>query len=297
MTTQLDGLKESFNLGTTETPMEIKLKAVIDEYTNAPGVDPNQQVENLNGTVGSFAPTAEGAASKKGLVDSLVATVSSFLPATGVDANSLVSDLTAIVNLSSDPEELYKNIVAYMSTKKVDVAVQLANSGNEQELAILWPNLSTVEQALVQVMTQGTAAETTVSNVISKYNALGGTSLATSMLVGAAEKSNQGNIKATGDEVGNVSTNYGKVGTAASDASSAITSAETTNQGNIKSTGDEVDATKGKLDAMASGDYTVTVGANTEPAIMAANQAVKDIEAKSATVTVTYRSERTETDK
>ena len=297
LTTQLDGLKESFNLGTTETPMEIKLKAVIDEYTNAPGVDPNQQVENLNGTVGSFAPTAEGAASKKGLVDSLVATVSSFLPATGVDANSLVSDLTAIVNLSSDPEELYKNIVAYMSTKKVDVAVQLANSGNEQELAILWPNLSTVEQALVQVMTQGTAAETTVSNVISKYNALGGTSLATSMLVGAAEKSNQGNIKATGDEVGNVSTNYGKVGTAASDASSAITSAETTNQGNIKSTGDEVDATKGKLDAMASGDYTVTVGANTEPAIMAANQAVKDIEAKSATVTVTYRSERTETDK
>ena len=297
LTTQLDGLKESFNLGTAETPMDIKLKAVISEYTNAPGVNPNKQVENLNGTVGSFTPTAEGAASKKGLVDSLVATVSSFLPATGVDANSLVSDLTAIVNLSSDPEELYKNIVAYMSTKKVDVAVQLANSGNEQELAILWPNLSTVEQALVQVMTQGTAAETTVSNVISKYNALGGTSLATSMLVGAAEKSNQGNIKATGDEVGNVSTNYGKVGTAASDASSAITSAETTNQGNIKSTGDEVDATKGKLDAMASGDYTVTVGANTQPAIMAANQAVKDIESKTATVTVTYRSEMTGTDK
>lgn len=285
--TQLNNLKESFNLGTTETPMEIQLKAVIDEYTNAPGVNPNKQVENLNGTVGSFAPTAEGAASKKGLVDSLVATVSSFLPATGVDANSLVSDLTAIVNLSSDPEELYKNIVAYMSTKKVDVAVQLANSGNEQELAKLWPNLSTVEQALVQVITQGTAAETTVSNVISKYNALGGTSLATSMLVGAAEKSNQGNIKATGDEVGNVSTNYGKVGTAASDASSAITSAETTNQDNIKSTGDEVDATKGKLDAMAGGDYTVTVGANTKPAIMAANQAVKDIEAKSATIQVT----------
>lgn len=297
LTTQLDGLKESFNLGTTETPMEIQLKAVIGKYTNAPGVDPNKQVENLNGTVGSFAPTAEGAASKKGLVDSLVATVSSFLPATGVDANSLVSDLTAIVNLSSDPEELYKNIVAYMSTKKVDVAVQLANSGNEQELAILWPNLSTVEQALVQVMTQGTAAETTVSNVISKYNALGGTSLATSMLVGAAEKSNQGNIKATGDEVGNVSTNYGKVGMAASDASSAITSAETTNQDNIKSTGDEVDATKGKLDAMASGDYTVTVDANTKPAIMAANQAVEDIEAKSATVTVTYRSEMTEVEK
>ena len=286
LTTQLDGLKESFNLGATETPMEIQLKAVIGEYTNATGVDPNKQVENLNGTVGSFAPTAEGAASKKSLVGSLVATVSSFLPATGVDANSLVSDLTAIVNLSSDPEELYKNIVAYMSTKKVDVAVQLANSGNEQELATLWPNLSTVEQALVQVMTQGTAAETTVSNVISKYNALGGTSLAISMLVGAAEKSNQGNIKSTGDEVGNVSTNYGKVGTAANDASSAITSAETTNQGNIKSTGDEVDATKGKLDAMASGDYTVTVGANTAPAIATTEDLIRIINSKSAVVTV-----------
>lgn len=286
LTTQLNGLKESFNLGTTETPMEIQLKAVIGEYTNATGVDPNKQVENLNGTVGSFAPTAEGAASKTSLVDDLVATVGNFLLATGVDANSLVSDLTAIVNLSSDPEELYKNIVAYMSTKKVDVAVQLANSGNEQELATLWPNLSTVEQALVQVMTQGTAAETTVSNVISEYNALGGTSLATSMLVGAAEKSNQGNIKATGDEVGNVSTNYGKVGTAASDASSAITSAETTNQGNIKSTGDEVDATKGKLDAMASGDYTVTVGANTAPAIATTEDLIRIINSKSAVVTV-----------
>lgn len=247
LTTQLDGLKESFNLGATETPMEIQLKAVIGEYTNATGVDPNKQVENLNGTVSSFIPTAEGDASKKSLVDSLVATVSSFLPATGVDANSLVSDLTAIVNLSSDPEELYKNIVAYMSTKKVDVAVQLANSGNEQELATLWPNLSTVEQALVKVKTQGTAAETTVSNVISKYNALGGTSLATSMLVGAAEKSNQGNIKATGDEV---------------------------------------DATKGKLDAMASGDYTVTVGANTAPAITTTEDLIRIINSKSAVVTV-----------
>lgn len=289
LTTQLDGLKESFNLGATETPMEIQLKAVIGEYTNATGVDPNKQVENLNGTVGSFAPTAEGAASKTSLVDDLVATVGNFLPATGVDANSLVSDLTAIVNLSSNPEELYKNIVAYMSTKKVDVAVQLANSGNEQELDTFWPKLSTVEQALVQVITQGTAAETTVSNVIGRYNTLGGTSLATSMLVSAAEKSNQENLGETDKAVGNISTNYGNVGTAAGDASSAIANAEKTNQGNIKATGDAADTAKGQLEGMASGDYTITVGANTLPAINDTEALIRLINSKSAVVTITQK--------
>lgn len=297
LTTQLDGLKESFNLGVTETPMEIQLKAVIGEYTNATGVDPNKQVENLNGTVGSFAPTAEGAASKKSLVDSLVATVSSFLPATGVDANSLVSDLTAIVNLSSDPEELYKNIVAYMSTKKVDVAVQLANSGNEQELATLWPNLSTVEQALVQVITQGTAAETAVGNVIAKYGTLGAASLATGMLVGAAESSNQSNLAKTGEAVGKVSTKYGETSAAAGDASTTIAETEKANQDNIKKTGDAAGIAKKKIADMARGEHKIKVNANTKPAIMAANQAVKDIEAKSATVTVTYRSKMAEVEK
>lgn len=297
LTTQLDGLKESFNLGTTETPMEIQLKAVIGEYTNAEGIDPNKQVENLNGTVGSFTPTAEGAASKTSLVDNLVATVSSFLPATGVDANSLVSDLTAIVNLSSDPEELYKNIVAYMSTKKVDVAVQLANSGNEQELATLWPNLSTVEQALVQVITQGTAAGTAVGNVVAKYGTLGAASLATGMLVGAAESSNQSNLAKTGDAVGNVSTKYGEASAAAGDASTTIAETEKVNQGNIKKTGDAADIAKKRIADMARGEHKIKVNANTKPAIMAANQAVKDIEAKSATVTVTYRSEMTEVEK
>lgn len=297
LTTQLDGLKESFNLGTTETPMEIQLKAVIGEYTNATGVDPNKQVENLNGTVGSFAPTAEGAASKTSLVDDLVATVGNFLPATGVDANSLVSDLTAIVNLSSDPEELYKNIVAYMSTKKVDVAVQLANSGNEQELATLWPNLSTVEQALVQVITQGTAAETAVGNVVAKYGTLGAASLATGMLVGAAESSNRSNLAKTGDAVGNVSTKYGETSAAAGDASTTIAETEKANQDNIKKTGDAAGIAKKRIADMARGEHKIKVNANTKPAIMAANQAVKDIEAKSATVTVTYRSEMTEVEK
>lgn len=287
LTTQLDGLKESFNLGATETPMEIQLKAVIGEYTNAPGIDPNKQVENLNGTVGSFAPTAEGETSKKSLVDSLVATVSSFLPATGVDANSLVSDLTAIVSLSSNPEELYKNIVAYMSTKKVDVAVQLANSGNEQELATLWPNLSTVEQALVQVITQGTAAETAVSNVIAKYGTLGAASLATGMLVGAAESSNQSNLAKTGEAVDSVSTMYGKASTAAGNASTTIAETEKANQDNIEKTGDAAGIAKKKIADMARGEHKIKVNANTKPAIMAANQAVQDIEAKSATIRVT----------
>lgn len=297
LTTQLDGLKESFNLGTTETPMEIQLKAVIGEYTNAEGIDPNKQVEGLDSTIGSFTPTAEGDTSKKSLVDNLVATVSSFLPATGVDANSLVSDLTAIVNLSSDPEELYKNIVAYMSTKKVDVAVQLANSGNEQELATLWPNLSAVEQALVQVITQGTAAGTAVGNVVAKYGTLGAASLATGMLVGAAESSNQSNLAKTGDAVGNISTKYGEASAAAGDASTTIAETEKVNQGNIKKTGDAADIAKKRIADMARGEHKIKVNANTKPAIMAANQAVKDIEAKSATVTVTYRSEMTEVEK
>lgn len=287
LTTQLDGLKESFNLGTIETPMEIQLKAVIDKYTNAPGVDPNKQVENLNGTVGSFTPTAEGTISKEQLVDKLVATVGNFLPATGVDANSLVSDLTAIVNLSSNPEELYKNIVAYMSTKKVDVAVQLANSGNEQELATLWPKLSTVEQALVQVITQGTAAETAVGNVVAKYGTLGAASLATGMLVGAAELSNQSNLAKTGEAVDNVSTKYDEASAAAGDASTTIAETEKANQDNIEKTGDAAGIAKKKIADMARGEHKIKVNANTKPAIMAANQAVQDIEAKSATIRVT----------
>lgn len=243
---------------TTETPMDIEVKATITGYINAPGVDPNKQVENLNGTVGSFAPTAEGTVSKEQLVDDLVATVGKFLPAPGVDKNSLVSDLTALVNLSSNPEELYNNIVAYMSKKKVDVAVQLASNGDEEGLAAIWPNLTTVEQGLVQVITQGTAAETIVGNVVAKY---------------------------------------GTLGAAAGDASTAIANVESANQDNIKKTGDAAGIAKERIADMARGEHKIKVNANTKPAIMAANQAVKDIEAKSATVTVTYRSEMTGVEK
>lgn len=243
---------------TTETPMDIEVKATITRYINAPGVDPNKQVENLNGTVGFFAPTAEGAASKTNLVNDLVATVGKFLPAPGVDKNSLVSDLTALVNLSSNPEELYNNIVAYMSKKKVDVAVQLANNGDEEGLAAIWPNLTAVEQGLVQVITQGTAAETIVGNVVAKY---------------------------------------GTLGAAAGDASATIAETEKTNQDNIKKTGDAAGIAKEKIADMARGEHKIRVNANTKPAIVAANQAVKDIESKTATVTVTYRSEMTEVKK
>lgn len=285
--TQLNSLKESFNLGTTETPMDIEVKAAITGYINAPGVDPNKQVENLNGTVGSFAPTAEGAVSKEQLVDDLVATVGKFLPAPGVDKNSLVSDLTALVNLSSNPEELYNNIVAYMSKKKVDVAVQLANNGDEEGLAAIWPNLTTVEQGLVQVITQGTAAETIVGNVVAKYGTLGAASLATGTLVGAAESSNQSNLAKTGEAVGNISTKYDEASAAAGDASTTIAETEKANQDNIEKTGDAAGIAKKRIADMARGEHKIRVNANTKPAIMAANQAVKDIEAKSATIQVT----------
>lgn len=297
LTTQLDGLKESFNLGATETPMEIQLKAVIGEYTNAPGVDPNKQVENLNGTVGSFAPTAEGAASKEQLVDDLVATVDRFLPAPGVDKNSLVSDLTAIVNLSSDPETLYNNIVAYMSKKKVDVAIQLANDGNEEALANLWKDLNPAEQSLVALNATSETAAKTLKTVASNYTLIGAAAASTGLAINTSETNNQEKLAGTNDAVGNVSTKYGEASTAAGDASTAIANAESANQDNIKKTGDAAGIAKKKIADMARGEHKIKVNANTKPAIMAANQAVKDIEAKSATVTVTYRSKMTEVEK
>ena len=297
LTTQLDGLKESFNLGTAETPMEIQLKAVIDEYTNAPGVDPNKQVENLNGTVGSFAPTAEGTASKDSLVNGLVATVDRFLPAPGVDKNSLVSDLTAIVNLSSDPETLYNNIVAYMSAKKVSVAIQLANDGNEEALANLWEDLNPAEQSLVALNATSETAAKTLKTVASNYTLIGAAAASTGLAVNTSETNNQEKLAGTNDAVNNVSTKYGEVSTAAGDASTAIANAESANQDNIKKTGDAAGIAKERIADMARGEHKIKVNANTKPAIMAANQAVKDIEAKSATVTVTYRSEMTGVEK
>lgn len=297
LTTQLDDLKESFNLGTAETPMEIQLKAVIDEYTNAPGVDPNKQVENLNGTVGSFAPTAEGTTSKEQLVDGLVATVDRFLPAPGVDKNSLVSDLTAIVNLSSDPETLYNNIVAYMSKKKVDIAIQLANDGNKEALANLWKDLNPAEQRLVALNATSETAAKTLKTVASNYTLIGAAAASTGLAVNTSETNNQEKLAGTNDAVNNVSTKYGEVSTAADDASTAIANAESANQDNIKKTGDAAGIAKKRIADMARGEHKIKVNANTKPAIMAANQAVKDIEAKSATVTVTYRSEMTGVEK
>lgn len=297
LTTQLNGLKESFNLGTAETPMEIQLKAVIGKYTNAPGVDPNKQVENLNGTVGSFAPTAEGDTSKKSLVDGLVATVNEFLPAPGVDKNSLVSDLTAIVNLSSDPETLYNNIVAYMSKKKVDVAIQLANDGNAEALANLWKDLNPAEQSLVALNATSETAAKTLKTVASNYTLIGAAAASTGLAINTSETSNQEKLAGTNDAVGNVSTKYGEASTAANNTSTAIANAESANQDNIKKTGDAAGVAKKKIADMARGEHKIRVNANTKPAIMAANQAVKDIEAKSATVTVTYRSKMTEVEK
>lgn len=287
LTTQLNGLKESFSLGTTEPPMEIQLKAVIGKYTNAPGVNPNKQVENLNGTVGSFAPTAEGAASKTSLVDDLVATVGRFLPAPGVDKNSLVSDLTAIVNLSSDPETLYNNIVAYMSKKKVDVAIQLANDGNEEALANLWKDLNPAEQSLVALNATSETAVKTLKNVASNYALIGAAAASTGLAINTSETNNQEKLAGTNDAVGNVSTKYDEASAAASDASTTIAETEKANQDNIKKTGDAAGVAKKRIADMARGEHKIRVNADTKPAIVAANQAVKDIEAKSATIQVT----------
>lgn len=282
--TQLNSLKESFNLDTTETPMEIQLKAVIGEYTNAPGVDPNKQVEDLEATVGSFAPTAEGTASKKQLVAELAATVGSFLPAEGIDPNSLVSDLTALVKLSSNPEELYKNVVAYMSAKKVSVAVKLANDGNEKALADLWGDLSPVEKSLVALKATSKTAAKTLQNVATNYALIGTAAKTTSSVVNTSETKNQEDLAGTEKAVGNISTKYGETSAAAGEASTKIADAESANQTNIKKTGDAAGIAKKRIADMARGEHKIKVNANTKPAIMAANQAVKDIEAKSATI-------------
>lgn len=272
LTTQLNGLKESLN--SSDSPMEVQLKAVISEYTNAEGVIPDEQ-----------------------LVSNLAATVATFAPAIGADQNSLVSDLTALVKLTSNPEELYNNITAYMSAKKVSVAVQLANDGDEEALTNLWGDLSPAEQSLVAFSATGETAAATLKTVASNYTLIGAAAASASLAVNTAETNNQTKLAGTDTAVGGVSTKYNEVGTAATNASSTIASAESTNQANIKATGDAADTAKGQLEDMAGGDYDISVDANTSPAIKAANQAVKDIESKSATVTVTYRSEWTETEK
>ena len=266
LTTQLNGLKESLN--SSDSPMEVQLKAVISEYTNAEGVIPDEQ-----------------------LVSNLAATVATFAPAIGVDKNSLVSDLTALVKLTSNPEELYNNIAAYMSAKKVSVAVQLANDGDEEALTNLWGDLSPAEQSLVAFNATGETAAATLKTVASNYALIGAAAASASLAVNTAETNNQTKLAGTDAAVGGISTKYGDVGTAATNTSTTIASAESTNQANIKATGDAADTAKGQLEDMAGGDYDISVDADTSPAIKAANQAVKDIESKSATVTVTYRTE------
>lgn len=337
LTTQLNTLKESLgSLGTTETPMEIQLKAAIAEYANATGVDPNKQVEGLNATVGSFTSNAEGTTSKAGLVDDLDATVGSFtstpdgeasktslvdgldatvdsftttpdgetskkslvdklvaivdgfLPAEGVDPNSLVSDLTALVELSSSPEELYNNIVAYMATKRVPVAIQLANDGNEEAFAELWGDLTPAEQSLVAFNTTSATAAETLKTVASNYSLIGTAAAFTGFSVNINETNNQKKLEGTNTAIGNVATNYGEVGTAASEASSTIADAEKTNQDNINDTADAVTTLQGNLDELIKKSYILTVGANTGPALSAVEEAIRAINSKSATITTTY---------
>jgi hypothetical protein len=205
--------------------------------------------------------------------------------------------LTAIVNLSSDPETLYNNIVAYMSKKKVDVAIQLANDGNEEALANLWKDLNPAEQSLVALNATSETAAKTLKTVASNYTLIGAAAASTGLAINTSETNNQEKLAGTNDAVGNVSTKYGEASTAAGDASTAIANAESANQDNIKKTGDAAGVAKKKIADMARGEHKIKVNANTKPAIMAANQAVKDIEAKSATVTVTYRSKMTEVEK
>lgn len=337
LTIQLNTLKESLgSLGTTETPMEIQLKAAIAEYANATGVDPNKQVEGLNATVGSFTSNAEGTTSKAGLVDDLdatvgsftstpdgeaskaglvdgldatvdsftttpdgetskkslvdklVAIVDSFLPAEGVDPNSLVSDLTALVELSSSPEELYNNIVAYMATKRVPVAIQLANDGNEEAFAELWGDLTPAEQSLVAFNTTSATAAETLKTVASNYSLIGTAAAFTGFSVNINETNNQKKLEGTNTAVGNVATNYGEVGTAASEASSTIADAEKTNQDNINDTADVVTTLQGNFDELIKKSYILTVGANTGHALSAVEAAIRAINSKSATVTITY---------
>lgn len=297
---QLDDLKSSLKLTGADTgedgatPAELAITATIEKYEELP----------------------DSEESKKALASDLTATVANFLPAPDSNKDSLLKDLTAIVDLSSNPEELYKQVMAYMATKRVPIAIEFAESGNIKEFAKLWEGLTPSEQSLIAFNATGETAKGILESLGTNYTdissaaadaseKINSTSTAlNNVAVGYAnvafasneakstiltnEPENQTAINSTKDAVNAIAKGYADVAMASNAVQQTIAANEPENKRNVDATADAVSTLKSNLDQLLEKSYTIIVGADASPAVYAVDAAIAVINSKSATVTTTY---------
>lgn len=297
---QLDDLKSSLKLTGADTgedgatPAELAITATIEKYEELP----------------------DSEESKKALASDLTATVANFLPAPDSNKDSLLKDLTAIVDLSSNPEELYEQVMAYMATKRVPIAIEFAESGNIEEFAKLWEGLTPSEQSLIAFNATGETAKGILESLGTNYTdissaaadaseKINSTSTAlNNVAVGYAnvafasneakstiltnEPENQTAINSTKDAVNAIAKGYADVAMASNAVQQTIAANEPENKRNVDATADAVSTLKSNLDQLLEKSYTIIVGADASPAVYAVDAAIAVINSKSATVTTTY---------
>lgn len=297
---QLDDLKSSLKLTGADTgedgatPAELAITATIEKYEELP----------------------DSEESKKALASDLTATVANFLPAPDSNKDSLLKDLTAIVDLSSNPEELYEQVTAYMATKRVPIAIEFAESGNIEEFAKLWEGLTPSEQSLIAFNATGETAKGILESLGTNYTdissaaadaseKINSTSTAlNNVAVGYAnvafasneakstiltnEPENQTAINSTKDAVNAIAKGYADVAMASNAVQQTIAANEPENKRNVDATADAVSTLKSNLDQLLEKSYTIIVGADASPAVYAVDAAIAVINSKSATVTTTY---------
>ena len=297
---QLDDLKSSLKLTGADTgedgatPAELAITATIEKYEELP----------------------DSEESKKALASDLTATVANFLPAPDSNKDSLLKDLTAIVDLSSNPEELYEQVMAYMATKRVPIAIEFAESGNIEEFAKPWEGLTPSEQSLIAFNATGETAKGILESLGTNYTdissaaadaseKINSTSTAlNNVAVGYAnvafasneakstiltnEPENQTAINSAKDAVNAIATGYADVAMASNAVQQTIAANEPENKRNVDATADAVSTLKSNLDQLLEKSYTIIVGADASPAVYAVDAAIAVINSKSATVTTTY---------
>lgn len=297
---QLDDLKSSLKLTGADTgedgatPAELAITATIEKYEELP----------------------DSEESKKALASDLTATVANFLPAPDSNKDSLLKDLTAIVDLSSNPEELYKQVMAYMATKRVPIAIEFAESGNIKEFAKLWEGLTPSEQSLIAFNATGETAKGILESLGTNYTDISSAAADASEKINATstalnnvavgyanvafasneakstiltnEPENQTAINSTKDAVNAIAKGYADVAMASNAVQQTIAANEPENKRNVDATADAVSTLKSNLDQLLEKSYTIIVGADASPAVYAVDAAIAVINSKSATVTTTY---------
>lgn len=297
---QLDDLKSSLKLTGADTgedgatPAELAITATIEKYEELP----------------------DSEESKKALASDLTATVANFLPAPDSNKDSLLKDLTAIVDLSSNPEELYKQVMAYMATKRVPIAIEFAESGNIKEFAKLWEGLTPSEQSLIAFNATGETAKGILESLGTNYTDISSAAADASEKINATstalnnvavgyanvafasneakstiltnEPENQTAINSTKDAVNAIAKGYADVAMASNAVQQTIAANEPENKRNVDATADAVSTLKSNLDQLLEKSYTIIVGADASPAVYAVDAAIAVINSKSATITTTY---------